>query len=773
MTKNNRPTKRLRPRSASRLVVPALAAACLLLAAPGASRAALPVEVENIRIGLGSGEAFKIGAWTQVAVRVKAKSPYRGFLDVVVGDDDGVPTSVRRPVDVPAGETRTYFAYTRVGARDGELSVRFYDQDGRWLGARTRDQVARGDLTTIDPDDSWVVAMGRPQGLDQVREVSGFRRSDGRESEVTLTPLDAAADRLPGRWLGYDGARAVVVDAADPAVLERLAGPEGEALVDWARRGGHLVVGLGSNWQGVADSPLGPALPAVLAGRERVPSLDALDTFAGSARPITPPGSPAQMIVKLEQVEARGGRVLASTAGAPLVVRGPCGFGRITLIAADVEEDAFARWADRGLFWVQALDLKRERFQEDAGEAMLGGAGRFYASGVTDLASQLRVALEQFPRVKLVPFGLVAFLIFLYIAAIGPGDYFFLKKVVGRMELTWITFPLIVTSVSLLAYFAAHRLKGDDLLVNKLDLIDVDQPAGLTRGRSWATLFSPQNRDYDLAFLPTAVDGPADEPPLAEETPDKMPRPASGVEVVTSWFGVPEAQFGGMGGSTGRFSFSGGGYAYGPEGGLERLGHVRVPIWSTKTFSARWFGPAGPVVESDLALAGFDRLQGTVTNLQAFPLKDALLAFGKQVYKLGDLAPGQTIRVELQSDRTLSGELKSREPRYMGGPGRDPEARLDRADLLIAALFHESESRRTGKDQPLGNSTLHDLDLTGQLALQRPMLVARVEKPGARLAIGNAPGEARVDQTTVLRVVLPLKSPGAQVAVAAAGPRRP
>ncbi len=763
---NTRPTKRPRPRPrfAPWIALTALVVAGGLLA-PAPACAALPVEVENIRIGFGGNDAYKIGAWTPVRVQVKGGGvPFRGFLDVVVGDDDGVPTSARQAVDVPAGETRTYVAYTRAGGRDGGFSVRFYDEKGRWLGERTRDQIARAELTAISPDDSWILTAGRPQGIDQIREVAGFRRTNGRESELFLSAMDVEADaeRLPGRWLGYDGARAVVLDTADRATLEMLAGPKGEALVEWAKRGGHLVVAVGANWQAVRDSALGAALPAVLAGRERVQSLEALDTFANSTRPITPPGSPAHMATKLEGVEERGGKVLASIASLPLVVRGPLGFGRVTLIGVDVEEKIFADWADRGLFWVQALDLKRDRFQEDAGEAMMGGPARFYATGVTDLASQLRVSLEQFPRVKLVPFGLVAFLIFLYILAIGPGDYFFLKKVLKRMELTWITFPLIVTAVSLLAYFAAYRLKGSDLLVNKVDLVDVDQVSGLTRGRSWATLFSPQNRDYDLAFLPVPVDGQADAPALAPASSGEPARPAPGVEVVTSWFGVPEAQFGGMGGSTGRFSFSGGGYAYGPAGGLERLEHVRVPIWSTKTFSSRWFGPAAPVVESDLGLAGFDRVQGTITNLQTYTLADAVLAFGRQVYQLGDLAPGQTIRVELQSDRTLSGELKSRESRYMKGELKGPDAILNRADLLLAVMFHESESRRTaGQDQPLGNSTLHDLDLTGQLALQRPMLVARTKRPGAQMAVGNAPNEPKIDQTTLLRVVLPLKSPGA------------
>ncbi len=40
------------------------------------------------------------------------------------------------------------------------------------------------------------------------------------------------------------------------------------------------------------------------------------------------------------------------------------------------------------------------------------------------------------------------------------------------------------------------------------------------------------------------------------------------------------------------------------------------------------------------------------------------------------------------------------------------------------------------------------------------MLVARVDRPGTRLVLGHAPGPPRIDQTTMLRVILPLKPAG-------------
>ena len=94
------------------------------------------------------------------------------------------------------------------------------------------------------------------------------------------------------------------------------------------------------------------------------------------------------------------------------------------------------------------------------------------------------------------------------------------------MELTWITFPAIVLTVSLLAYVAAYTFKGTDLRINKVDVVDLDQQPiagyGLPmRGSTWATLFSPQNRDYDVH-----AGGPVPGPPPRPTRRPARPRPA-------------------------------------------------------------------------------------------------------------------------------------------------------------------------------------------------------------------------------------------------------
>ncbi len=685
-----------------------------------------------------ASNSFKVGAWTPVWVQLRGGTEgFSGFMEVVVGDDDGTPASFRLPVAVGANKSERFTAYARPGSREPEFTVRLFDSHGRRAGGASQSMAMPQPPDAIMPNENMILTMGRPQGVEMIAQLPGFKagassRSNSGLEEIVTARIDTLGGSIPGRWYGYDAARAIVVDTGDRSVLAALEGLRGQALVDWVARGGHVVVAVSANWQAVRDSILAPILPGLPSGQERVTSLAALDIFANSAKPITPAGSKAVMVAKLEGIKERGGKVLSVMSSLPLVLRGCYGFGRVTLITFDVDQSPFAQWPDRPQFWVRALDL-RQPSTDQSGAAIFGGGGRpVYQNGVTDLSTQLRAALEQFPGVKLIPFGWVAFFIFLYILLIGPGDYFFLKKVLKRMELTWITFPTIVLTVSLVAYYAAYLLKGNDLLVNKVDIVDVDQQTELARGHSLVSLFSPQNRDYSIRAIPLPLD--RDAPPEQDSSAESGS--TAGTEVVLSWFSAPENQFGGMGSSGRRFNFGGSGYNYQPMGDVKRLEGVRIPIWSTKCFMARWIGPASPLVESELVPAGTDVLSGTIKNLQAIPLEDAILAIGKKVYLVGDIAPGATIRVGpgFTNDRSLSGLLQSKANNYLSAQPYNPDNfKINRADLLLAVMFHDSESV-LGKPNALSNSPLQDVDLTGQLLLQRPMLVARIKRPRAARA---------------------------------------
>src|SRR5262249_54963909 len=73
-------------------------------------------------------------------------------------------------------------------------------------------------------------------------------------------------DAMPDQWFGYPAVDAVVLSTRDPKFVTRLA-QDGEtarrlALLEWVRRGGQLILSVGSSRQEVARELL-PRLPLI------------------------------------------------------------------------------------------------------------------------------------------------------------------------------------------------------------------------------------------------------------------------------------------------------------------------------------------------------------------------------------------------------------------------------------------------------------------------------------------------------------------------------
>src|SRR5262245_37174271 len=165
---------------AGRHPAPRLSAAgwvgALLLAMAGPTQAASrPVEVENLWVGLGSTNTFKVGTWTPVWVQLHGgDSRFEGFMKVVVADDDGTPTSYFTRVDVGARASQGFPAYIRPGARNPDLTIELYDRNRNRVASVPQEAILPQPPTSLMPQEMMIVTMGRPQGVEAMPEKLGY-----------------------------------------------------------------------------------------------------------------------------------------------------------------------------------------------------------------------------------------------------------------------------------------------------------------------------------------------------------------------------------------------------------------------------------------------------------------------------------------------------------------------------------------------------------------------------------------------------------------------
>jgi hypothetical protein len=437
------------------------------------------------------------------------------------------------------------------------------------------------------------------------------------------------------------------------------------------------------------------------------------------------------------------GKIVVGTRDLPLVVQAPYGLGFVTFVAVELNREPFSSWDGRSDFWLKILAIRKQPAQDGNAQTAWG------QRALSDISSHLRMQLEHFEGVSLVPFQWVAFFIFLYILLIGPVDYFLVKKVLKRMELTWVTFPTMVVGVSLAAYFTAYWLKGDELRINKIDVVDIDQASDgepSLRGTTWFTLFSPQIKNYTVKIDPELAIVP--QPPGLQ----------GGPPVTLSWLGLAEDAIGGMSRQGGAGLFRRG-YRFGLD--AQTLEDVPVQVWSMKGFSARWHGTATAAVDAKLESVDINRMKGTLTNRLGIPLEDCALVFGNKVYPLGTLPIDGSAVVEKRTTEDLSGQsghLNRRAGSFVGTQARYVQApttsgQFNPYDLVFTMMFHRRLPEGT---QFAANDYFNDLDLSEHLEHQRAILVGRVGSKGSKLILNDGEVNEFIQRACYVRVILPV-----------------
>ncbi len=833
----------------------ALAAALVLTAA---GRAQQPpkaiINTGGVRVGFpaaGGSYGLKVGAWAPVYVDLAASrlgrlSPGDGWIVVETADSDDVPNTYRVPLPpLEPEEQATVITYVRVGNVGSEVRVRLIDTNGREMDAQ---KARNGTYSPAPPGAYLYLALGRnsyllqralhpakagpapaevapdqpaaPGALPPAPQGTSVEQEDLNHPDafahVEQAGVGAAA--LPSRWFGYRTADTIILYTGVPAftreLLDERTGRK-EALAEWVRRGGHLVISAGHEHQLVkALLEKMQIIGVTIDGAVQRRSLEEPSRWAGipgrlagkprPAKAGTAPVTPAVEILKLDVDPTKGVRALITEPATdddpkrrPLILEAPCGLGRVILVAFDLDQGPFLDWnfASQAKFWQKMNgELRPNQAREHAQPAVQNNwNGMSNDNSRFDVGTMMQDRLESFDEVPVISFGWVALFILIYIVIVGPLDYLFLKKVVKRLELTWITFPAVVLTVSAVAYVSAYYLKGNDLRINKVDVVDVvaeQAGSGTARGShaygsTWFTLFSPRIQNYTVGVEPA---GPTWVPDALADRSATNPNPYG---VLVGWMGRPENAWGG----TGRTGSSPGlfgrrAYQYAPEAAA--LEGVPIQVWSTKSFTASWQAALPedrPLFEADLKRTGQqgERIGGTITSRLPVSLDSVVLFYHNQRYELGRLEPGAPRKLDDLSVGGFGGgpergvdiwftDVKG--PAYVNDPWNaryQPPQKYESAFGIVKELMFSAADTNTGRPC---NSSLRYLDETWRLQAGNELIVVgRVPRQVAaaeqvsqdaatptRLWLGQvpAPGEPRrplagkLSQETYVRVFIPL-----------------
>lgn len=297
---------------------------------------------------------------------------------------------------------------------------------------------------------------------------------------------------LPTSAIGYDCLDVLVLNAPD---LTALSGEQQQAIAEWVRGGGNLLM-----WPGDAPVPeAGPlvgVLPARVGGTdvvhlspEELGALGLTQRFAKlPARVLTPaPRAEALTLMGLERVKAYQGRL---------------GLGRVIVCPLDL---ASLQVRDPQKIWALWKPLLKPMIRRLPDDPVRPPENPYDVTGEAQLREgtalrQVGDMLGSIPGAGRFGFGYVAGILIAMMLIVGPLDWILLKKL-GRQPWTWATTTGWIALVTLSAVYAGHLFKSGDLHFRTFQL--VDQADGLAVARTdLAALYSPRTTQYRFTTRP-------------------------------------------------------------------------------------------------------------------------------------------------------------------------------------------------------------------------------------------------------------------------------
>ncbi len=729
------------------------AASSFALALAPAQTAGNKTDADQSNLTIGFSGTAKLGHWSPVTVTAPADT-HAARLELSVIDGDESPVVYSGPaVQTTTDAGTTYQGLCRFGRRYGNLTATLVGDDGEAVFSASVDLASSGANLASSTDHLTLLLSGSQTLENKLKTTLGIVAGESALDLVRLADFSA----LPQTELGWQSINRLIISSSSAAKLSSLSAAHWEAIKKWVGGGGSLVlVANPENLTLLNDTPLAGLFAPAEATSKMLNSSRELERFVGnSRRRLINRSDPGIAFAHVPPVAADTFVLLAAEDGAPLITQAAEGFGQVKLVAFDLELERLKAWPSYGtllekIFASGDEDGVSGRSKQSNDSQKAGSAVTHY--GYEDMTGQLRVPLDDFSTVRFLDFTLIAILIALYIVCISVGDYFLLNRLVKKMELTWITFPLIALLFCGIAWGIAAATRPARLQINQMEIIDIDANENYSRGTAWVNIYSPIGQKIDVSVSPTT---------------------ALGLDVTSSsvtWQGLPGDGLGGLETET-TTGFKRTGYQQvSGEAGSDEAGagyqirQMPLQVSSTRSLVSQFKIQNPPIISSQLKVQR-DRLSGTLKNPLDIALFNGKVFFGNYVYLLKKpLQPGDVVYLDTDADektiRTVLNRRSSKgtSDRELGKTQSLPWDPRDKSLTRIAdvMMFYQAAG---GEDYTgLTHGYFPQIDHSHLLKLQRAVLVGQVQSASSLLINGQDANDLYDSSVTMVRVVLPVEN---------------
>ncbi len=302
-----------------------------------------------------------------------------------------------------------------------------------------------------------------------------------------VATLNLGLNDIPDRGSGLRSFNSLIISDQN---TDALSTEQRNALREFVETGGQLILAGGSGWSKVESGFSASFLPLDVTGYANIVSLDGLVPPNGEE--IKSPGPLSRPAVLAQGQVMKDARLLSQISNGsnlvPVAAEREIGEGRVVAMSIDLAVPPLQDWSGASQFWVELFSFNitpQHSLYSEANPQVKNGAD--YLSLVTNI-----------PELRLPDIFTFFLIVAAYLLLIGPLNFIVLKKF-RRLTLSWLTLPALtlIFTVAVLNY--TNSQPSGQVLINQLTAVQVGPDQDLAQVRSYAAVFSPEDRSYNIS----------------------------------------------------------------------------------------------------------------------------------------------------------------------------------------------------------------------------------------------------------------------------------
>lgn len=450
----------------------------------------------KMNVNIGYDGQIKNSTWNPVAVTITndSQDEINGVIQVIDPDQKSVIAPLCSVViSLPPNSVKLYNAYFYSRIYSDKLLVRV-------IGNRVMQKIVR--INTLGDDDYLITSIinsndkkmsflsnesvkFQPTYASKVN-YSPYQQNPPSSGTLAIAAGAIKPELLSDRPAAYESVDMLILNdttlaSSNPKALD--------AIGMWVAGGGTLVFTSSANYKNFDNDFCKEMLPVNIIGAASSGNLTSIQKMAAAQAP------PSAVIIINSDIKP-GGSLIASSAGMPLVVSRKYGAGRVIFIAFDPASSPFNIWNGQIGFW-KNLIMSSEGIDKLAISSR--GAFKDSYSGYRDYSGTggILQTISESPNVSTPSFATIGLFLLAYLLVLVPVNYIVLNKK-RKLELAWVTTPIIVMIFTFGAYVIGYTMKGGNIQLSEANIIECSADSKYASLFTNAVLFSPARRAYDL-----------------------------------------------------------------------------------------------------------------------------------------------------------------------------------------------------------------------------------------------------------------------------------